>query len=231
MARPIVAWSYSVLTMFENCPRKYWAVKIKKIDDTNKWNSKGDAEHLAIEDFLKRGMALPSRMEGLAPIFERVRAAPGEQYIEYKMALKQDFTPTHGTDWDNVWVRVNADYIKVNGDKAVYLDWKSGKKRDGEDQINLTALSIFRHFPQVQQVNGGLLYYAHNALSPHIVHRRDESLLWNGFISRVRVLEEAIRDSNFPETPNGLCGYCPYRACPHNTVAQREAREAAKNGN
>lgn len=231
MAKTFFAWSYSTLSMFENCPRKFWAVKIAKVDDTNQWNAKGDTEHSAIEGYIKQGLHLPPHMGALSPLLDKVRALPGERYVEYKMALKQDLSVTHGRDWDNVWVRVNADFINVNGAKAIYLDWKSGKPRDSEDQITLTALSIFRHFPAVQQVNGGLVHYAHGKLaSPTIVQRSDESRLWNGYITRARAIDEAVRDNNFPATPNPLCGWCPYRACPHNKTEEREAKERARNG-
>jgi hypothetical protein len=232
MARPIVAWSYSALGMFENCPRKYWAVKIgKMVDDGNQHNRKGDAEHAGIEHFLKQGLALPPRLAPLQSMFERIRAAPGEQYIEFKMTLTNQMVVCSGTDWNNAWVRGAADYLKVNGAKATYLDWKSGKVRKSDDQIELTALLVFRHFPAVQQVNGGLVFYAHGAAHPRIVHRQEESLLWNGWITRVRALEEAIQTNNFPVNPNPLCAYCPYKACPHNTTDAREAKERAQNGN
>jgi hypothetical protein len=221
------SWSYSVMGMFENCPRKYWAVKIAKIDDSNKFNIKGDEEHQGIERYLKSGLLLPPRMQPLTRVLDLVKHAPGEMYIEYKMALKRDLTVTHGRDWDGCWVRINADLIKVNNDAATYLDWKSGKARDSEDQINLTALGIFRLFPAVQKVKGGLVHYTENKLSsPTIVHRSDESRLWNGFITRASDIERAVQTNDFPTNPNPLCGWCPYRACPFNRQDEREKVEA-----
>lgn len=227
MARPIIAWSYSTLNTFENCPRKFWAVKIKKIDDSSSDNRAGKADHRALQYALSKNLSLPGHLKPMQPVIDKIKKAPGELYVEYQMTLTQTMVPCGWKDWDNAWVRGASDVLKVNGDRATYLDWKRGKVRESDDQMELTALLVFRHFPQVQQVNGGLIHYMHGETVPHVVHRADESKLWNGYIARVKVLEDAVREDNFPATPNPLCGWCPYRACPHNTVEKRLAREAA----
>lgn len=218
MAKPIIAWSYSAINTFENCPRKFWATKIKKlVSDANRFNMQGDAEHKDFEYFLSKGLALPERTRHFQPMLERIRDAPGQLYVEYKMTLTQQFETTRYNDWDRAWVRGAADVVKVNGTLASYFDWKSGKVRPSDDQIELSALLLFRHFPEVTQVNGGLVFYRHNEVYPHIVHRDDAPRIWNGWIARVRELEAAVTNENWPATPNPLCAYCPYFACPHNT--------------
>ncbi len=217
-SRPTVAWSFSVLEMFENCPRKYWAVKIaKKVSDINKWNAKGDSEHDHFNHYLKKGLALPENIRGYQPLLDKVKNAPGELYSEYQMTLDQNFVPCGFKDWDRAWVRGATDALVVNGPKAFYFDWKSGKFRPKDDQIELSSLLIFKHFPQVQQVNGGLVFYRYNKAHPHIVRREDEPRLWNSFIARVRELEMAVKSNHFPPTPNPLCAYCPYADCQYNT--------------
>ncbi len=229
MARPAVAWSYSALSSFENCPRKYWATKIAKVvSDINRANTQGDDDHQSIEHFMKSGMPLVTHLKQAQPLFDKIKAAPGEAYVEYSMTLTEQMVPCRWNDWDNAWVRGAGDYVKINGSVATYFDWKSGKPRsDVEDQVDLTSLLLFRHFPQVQVVRGGMVYYNHGKMTPHTVNRTDESRLWNGFISRVEVLKSAKREDNWPATPNPLCGWCPYMACPHNKVEERLAREAA----
>lgn len=225
-------WSFSALSSFENCPRKYWATKIAKVvSDLNQYNVAGDADHQSIQFRLQKGLSLPSHLSALEPLMAKVSAAPGEAYIEYKMCLKEDLTPTHFKDWNQGWLRGAGDYIKVNGTLATYLDWKSGKARQGEeveDQLDLTALMLFQHFPHVQKVNGGLVYYNQGKVTPHVTQRADAPLLWNKFITRANAIRQAKKDDNWPAVPNPLCGWCPYTQCPNNTQAQRLAREAAK---
>ena len=231
MTKPVIAWSYSTLNTAENCLRKFWALKIGKVvaDDSSADNEAGKEDHRAIQHYFKSRLKLPPHLVGLQPVFDKLRAAPGEQYVEYKMTLKQDFTVTGWKDYENAWVRGAGDYIKVNGPLATYMDWKRGKVRDDvEDQVDLTALLVFAHFPAVQRVQAGMFFYRFNHIEPHAVDRADAPRLWNNYISRVRVLEDAIKTGNFPANPNPLCGWCPYKACPHNTVDQRLAREAAK---
>lgn len=227
MTRPIVAWSFSSLTMFEQCPRKYWAIKIQKVDDTNAGNFRGDAEHQSIESYMKAGRGLSPTLNGAVPVFDLLRRAPGEAYIEYKMTLKQDLNVTHGKDWNGAWVRGAGDYIKINGELATYVDWKSGNpKTDIDDQCDLTSALIFRHFPAVQEVRAAMFFYRHNQLPTRTVFRTEEPRIWNNFTTRVRALELAIQTDNWPTNSGPLCGWCPYKACPFNKQDERLAVEA-----
>lgn len=229
MARPIIAWSYSGLTNFEGCPRRFWATKVKKlVNDSNQYNMAGDVEHKSIEGRLKRGAPLHENIAGLEPLMAKISNAPGEGYVEFSMSLTQQFVPCKWNDWNNVWVRGAGDYVKIHGNKAFYLDWKSGKVRDlSEDQIDLTSLLLFAHFPQVEQVTGSLVYYRHGHITPPVtVGRSAASQLWNGFITRVKEMEKAVIEDNWPTNPHPLCGWCAYEACPFNKVAERLAVEA-----
>jgi len=227
--KPLFAWSYSGLSMYENCPRKYWAVKIKKVDDGNAYNRQGDGEHVSIERFFKMNMPLAEVLLPLQPLFERIRAAPGETYTEQQLCIDERFVPCKYKDWDNAWLRGAGDLVKVNGSVATYFDWKSGKvRKEIEDQVDLTGLLLLRHYPAVQTIKAGVLYYRHGVMVPHIVQRADEQRLWNSFFARLAPLKESYETDSWPATPNPLCGWCPYRACPHNTTAEREARDAAK---
>ena len=227
MARPIIAWSFSALNTFENCARKYWATKVRNlVSDINSDNLEGEADHKALQYHFAKGLPLPPKLAGLQPLSARIQSAPGETYVEYGMTLRQDFVPTKFNDWDNAWVRGAADLIKVNGTAAAYFDWKKGKYRESDDQIELTSLLIFAHFPQVEKVSGGLVFYNDGKVYPHIVHRADQSRLWNGFITRVKEMEQAKLEDSWPTNPNPLCGGCAYKDCPFNTVDERLAAEA-----
>jgi hypothetical protein len=229
MPRPIIAWSYSGLTNFEGCPRRFWATKIGKVvSDVNQYNLKGDEEHQSLQLRLTHNMPLHRNLAPLEPLMQKLAAAPGQQYVERKLTLRQDYVPCRGDDWNNAWVRGAADWVKIYNVNGIYIDWKSGKPRnDFEDQINLTALLLFEHFPALQTLKGSMLYYRHNKLTPpHTVTRADAPLLWNGYISRVKELEQAKINDNWPTNPSPLCGWCPYKACPFNKMDERLATEA-----
>lgn len=223
MTKPIIAWSFSALETFENCPRKFWATKIaKKVSDANTYNRAGDFEHRAFEDYTKKGLPLPASVQPFQPLLDRVRAAPGEKLYEHKMTIDAQFQVCDWRDGNRAMVRAAADMLIINGSKATYLDWKSGKFRPKDDQIELTSLMVFRHFPQVQQVAGGLVFYRYQQVHRHIVHVADAPALWAKFLARAAALEQAKKADEWPAKPNPLCAYCPYKECPHNT--NKEAR-------
>lgn len=225
MSRPVIAWSYSTLNSFENCPRKLWATKIAKVvSDINKDNVAGDDGHKAFANYIGKGIKLPETLSQYTPYCDKLRAIPGEKYIEMQLTLDSNFVPTQWKNWDAAWVRGAADFLCVDGDKAIYVDHKFGKPNTDEDQIELMSLLVFQHFPQVQQVNGLLSFVAYRKSHPHIVHRRDASLLWNKWLGKVKGLELAVTTDAWPATPNPLCGWCPYTACPNNTMTARLAR-------
>jgi len=234
MARPVIAWSFSALQMFEQCPRKFWAVKIgKKVNDENQYNIQGDDEHQSIQHYASKGIPLPASVSALAPLIDKLNAAPGEKYIEHKLCVNEQLLPCRWNDWDTVWVRSAGDYIKVNGAHAWYFDWKSGKKKsadDTEDQAELTSALLMAHFPAVTKVTSGMVFYRHNHMNPHVLHREDLGRVWNGYFTRVEVLKQAKLTDNWPTNPTPLCGWCPYMECPFNKTTERLAFERANPG-
>jgi CRISPR/Cas system-associated exonuclease Cas4 (RecB family) len=228
--RPIIAWSFSALEMFLNCPRKYWAVKVGKVcDDSNKWNQQGDDEHKSFDRYLKRTphYQLPPTLLKYTPMLDRVLASPGQLYSEMSLCLDLSYTPCKGTDWNRAWVRGAADVLIVNGERAKVLDWKTGKPKNDPKQMQLVSLLVFQHFPDVQEVTTGYVFIHHNKVVPNptsyndkldYTFRRDrKGEYWQSFLPDVKRMEQAKTKDEWPPTPNPLCAYCPYAACQYNT--------------
>jgi hypothetical protein len=213
-----VAWSYSAITMFENCPRKFYEVRIaKNFSDANQWNAAGDTDHQDIANYLQKGIYLPSAIQGLQPLLDKLKFAGGTLHTEKQLALDQNFQPCGTRDWNNCWVRGAGDLLIDQGDTIRYFDWKRGKYRPSDEQIELTSLLAFQYFPNAQRVVGGLVFYNANKVHPHAVNKADAPLFWNGWISRAKALETAVRTGFFPTNQNPLCGWCPVRTCQFNT--------------
>lgn len=221
MSRP-VAWSYSALAMFENCPRQYFEVKIKKsVKQENYAASEGAQKHKEIELYLTQDQK-PKSPEILSamPVIDHFRYMPGKVYPEYAMALDQRYQPCEYKDWNNAWLRAVSDVVVVDGDKAVLADWKFGKPRDGDDQVKLTAAVTFLHFPRVQQVDAIYVYLANRMTSPTYSYQRtDLPDIWQGFMARYSVLLKTVQAgqaSDWIPKPSGLCGYCSVLTCEFN---------------
>lgn len=228
MSRAIIPWSFSALEMFLNCPRKFWAVKIAKlVSDDNQWNLRGDDEHKCFDAYLKGKAALPPSLVKFTPMLDRVKAAPGQLYSEMSLSLNTQFVPCKWNDWDNVYVRGAADVLIVNGERAKMLDWKTGKVKNDPKQMELVSLLVFQHFKEVQQVDTAYIYIHHNQtvpnpqkpeqLAPYTFTRDQIGVLWQRFLPDVKKLENSKLKDEWPPTPNGLCGFCPYGACQYNT--------------
>ena len=219
MAKPIIAWSFSAVDMFENCPRKFWAVRIGKVvGDANQYNAAGQEDHKAFEAYLKGGVPLPNQYIQHQPLLDRFKQLPGERYVEYRMALDQNMVPCSPTAWNSAWVRANTDLTIVNGSEALTVDWKSGSARyPKEMQMEIAALLLFAHFPNVQRVKALFVYHNENAVKDYAYERAVMPQLWQPLLTVVKKMEHAVTSEQWPATPNKLCSYCPYAACPHNT--------------
>ena len=214
------SWSYSALDAYENCPRKYWASYVARLPETKMKTGaeqSGINEHKAFEDYLTRGVQLPMQLSNWKPVADKLLLAPGQRYVEHEMALDGNMQPCEWRDWDRAWLRAKLDVLVVNGSRAAYVDWKQGKFRPSNQQIKLSGLMVFMHYPAVETFNGLLAFVYQNRTHPYSITRADAPALWNEFLPIVRRMQTAWSTGDFPATPNPLCGWCPYKACPHNT--------------
>lgn len=212
------SWSFSSMEMYENCARKYWAVRVaKKVKDDNYANRKGVDEHKVIEDYLRRGAPLVPQLQHLQPVLDKLLAAPGMRMIEKELCLNAKFEPCEYRDWNNGWLRMKLDFVLVNGDTAVYIDWKGGKVRPSDRQLKLAALAMFQDMPFVNTVRGSLLFVYYDKSHNFTLERKDSTAAWNEFLPTIGKMMESHANDSWPATPNPLCGWCPYKDCPHNT--------------
>lgn len=210
------AWSYTSLTLFEQCPKKYYHLRVAKdvVDkpfDENDW---GRRAHKALELHARNGDPLPDGLTQLAATMRRLLSLPGERLIEEKLALTANLEPCGYFD-RSVWYRGVVDYGVVGAKDAVVVDYKTGKKRPDHDQLSLFAATIFTRYPQLEQVRTAYLWTSTNDLTRKTFTRADAQPIWASFIVRAKRIELALEADKFPAKPSGLCGWCPVQSCPH----------------
>lgn len=219
--KPLAPWSFSVLDTFENCPKKYFATRIAKThSDSNEHNRDGAEKHKAFEDYLRKGRPLPADLVQHQPILDKVKASPGQLYVEYDLTITQQFVPTRSTDWDNAWLRVKSDALKVNGGYGIGFDWKWAKPKDDDRQAEITAMAAFQHFPDMHVFKFNYVFLADKYpkdIMPYEFRRAQLGEMWNRWGPKVRRLEQAKLSDSWPATPNPLCGWCPVGNCGYNT--------------
>lgn len=211
--------SYSSISYFENCPRRYQEVKIRKTfaDAPFDKASLGTQIHLAFEEHIRDGKPLPERFFSYEDTMATIRATPGEKLCEQKVAVNAACDPVDYWDRSAV-LRGSCDLVVMDGDSATVADYKSGAAKNPQpDQIELMAMFIFRMFPQIKRINGVLIFVEPRVLHTEYYVATDVDRIWQKWRGKMTKVDTAIRTGTFPEKPSGLCKlYCPVTSCNHN---------------
>lgn len=207
----ILPWSYSSLSAFETCPRRFKLTRITKEvkEPPSEAMNHGNEVHKALENHINGVAPLPDKYKSYRNMVDRVIAAPGDKLVEFKFALTSSYKPTTFFAPD-AWVRGVIDLGVVNDTSAVILDWKTGKPKPDADQLKLFAVAAFAQYPHMEKVKTGYVWLAHNKIDSCTFKKENVAEIWQEFIPRVVRLTRAAEKDNFPPKPSGLCGkWCP----------------------
>lgn len=214
------AWSYSRMKNFETCPKQYYHVTVLKEHPFQETAATryGNEFHKAAEYFMRDGTPVPERFSFTQPILDSLAAKPGKRHCELKMGLTADLEPCGFFD-KNIWFRGIVDLLIVDGDRAFIVDYKTGKSAKYADkgQLELMALCVFKHFPEVKRVKAGLVFVVADAFVKEDYAIDQEGALWKPWISRYSQLSQAHENDVWNPKPSGLCRkHCPVLQCHHN---------------
>jgi PD-(D/E)XK nuclease superfamily len=206
-------WSYSGLTSFETCAKRYYHIKVARDvkDAPGEAALWGSIVHKHLEDRVRDGTQLPSSIAGYESLVAPLLATTGTLLIEQQMAVDIALQPV---EWDSpeAWCRgiVDLGLITSSGTQAMLLDWKTGKRKPDSDQLMLFAGLAFSHFPKLQQVQTSFIWLKDKKIDKQSFSRSDLPDIWQRFLPRVSRLVRAYVTASFPPKPSGLCAkYCP----------------------
>lgn len=215
-------WTYSQLDSFENCPKKFYHLKVIRdvVEPPTVHTDWGTKVHTALENYIKDGECLPEGMTQWDNLAKKLAALPGEKHTEIKFAVDKGFQPC---DWKQSWSRGIADLLVVHKDKAVVIDYKTGKRKPTE-QLDLYANYVFHHYPQVNVVSTGFVWLKDRRIDWNFgrdegkpFSRGEVPFVWNSFLPRIRKLESAYERDKWPAKTSGLCkAWCPVLSCEFN---------------
>ena len=219
MIKPIT-WSYSSLSLYQQCPKKYYHLKVKKDikEELGEAIVYGNEIHKMAENFIANGVPIPEKHKQFEPALTAVLNMKGEKLCENKLGLTADLQPCGFFD-KKVWWRGIADIIILNGDTATTIDYKTGKNSKYADlkQLELVSLAIFKHFPQVKRVKAGLMFLVADDLVKADYSADTQEELWGPWISDVGQLQASVENDVWNAKPNFTCrGWCPVTTCVHN---------------
>jgi len=216
------AWSYSSIKTFEQCPKKYYHLKVlKDVKDVGSAASiYGNMVHKAAEDYIKDGTEIPEKYAFLRPVVEAFEKIPGDKHCELRLGVAFDgenYAPTTFFGKD-VWWRGIIDLLIVDGEKAYIIDYKTGKNVKYADtkQLDLMAGAVFIHYPEVETIKSALAFVVTNDFIKKD-HKKELALSYMNTFDPLLVRLVAAEENNvWNAVSSPLCAYCPVTKCEHN---------------
>ena len=220
MTHKVAPWSYSKIKAFEQCPKQFYHDKILKEVPFKETEATlyGTAFHTAAEDYIGKDVPLPGKFSFAQKMLDSLKNKQGDKLCELKLGITEDLEPCGFYD-DNVWFRGIADLVILDGDLAWIIDYKTGKSSRYADkgQLELMALTVFAHFPQVKRIRAGLLFVVANDLVKASYTDFDKEELWRKWLAKHAAMKKAFDVEVWNPRPSGLCRkHCPVLECPHN---------------
>jgi len=215
------AWSYSALSAFETCPFQFAQLRIKKTvkEPPSTHLTWGIKVHDAFEKYMLGELnPVPKWFKPWIPIANVVRDTQGTVTPELEMAITDKFQPTGWWDHD-AWCRGKLDVTVDRGDTIHVFDWKTGKRRQNSEQLQLFAALAFIYYPKAQTVRTTFIWLDADAQDTETFTRSDIPDIWGNFLPRVARMQEALTLDQWPKRSSGLCAnYChvPTSMCAHS---------------
>ena len=202
--------SFSSIKMYENCPKRYYHQRItKEVQDTGSDATiYGERVHEALEHRLDKKVELPSESKTYEPLCKSIEGLGGTLQVEQKLTLSENLTPT--TWWEkDAWLRCILDVLIIFEDEAIVMDWKTGKRRPDFSQLEMFALQVFSHYPNIKKVKSTFVWLKDLSLDSHTYNRLDADDLWVKLLSKTERINQSLTNNNWPPKPSGLCRFCP----------------------
>lgn len=228
-ANTITAWSFSRLSVYEQCPAKAKYQIIDKLPTSqNDAMARGNNIHKMCEKYVKGQLdALPEELQLFDEEFDQlynmfhyqqngVTVRPEEKWAFTKTWVPTDYFGV------NTFLRVVVDCAILNEKEGrlTIIDYKTGKIRDGyDDQLNLYAAAGFAMFPGVSTISTELWYLDQGEIKgggeevdddgkPIGLYERDShDSLVKAWDKRIKSM---IVDKRFAPKPSNLCRWCDF---------------------
>ena len=211
-------WSFSSLSTFATCPRKYFEEQIAKSVPKEETEAQraGVEAHSAFEHRLKSSTPLPAHLVGHELLMQEIEKGPGEIFTELKYGLTRKLEPC-GFYAPDVWHRGIIDVRKRRPDgSSLIVDYKTGKPKNDMRQLHLFSAYCFldgdslveSYFywtkTKVKNSNGAPIKMPRQQLGP----------IMASVVPDLTAYVEAFHDDLWPPKRNFFCkNYCGVTGC------------------
>lgn len=163
MVKKINSWSYSRLSLFETCRRKFKRKVIDKAEDSSYAMSRGKKIEEKINGFIMGQIKrLPTDLKLFKDVLNNLRDLHKQMKLElqHDLTITRSYSPTDGKDWTGAWCRAYADYT-IEDEEFTIVDAKTGGiyEKNHEDQGRVMAMCGFVHKPYVDKIDIEFHYY------------------------------------------------------------------------
>jgi hypothetical protein len=217
-------WSFSSMKLLFQCPKKFFHVRVMQEykEHENEAMLYGSAFHEAAELYVAdTSYILPKKFKFAKGTLDAIKFKEKEGYVvipEYKMGITKGLAPCT-FDSEEAFARGVGDIILMKDDKGLCGDYKTGAsvKYADMDQLELMAIMMFVHFPEIEEVKTSLLFVVINKIISETYYRKDLKTMWNKWKRKHEILEKFIASGTWNPIQSGLCKkHCCVLECPHN---------------
>ena len=166
-------WSYSRLSVFEQCPKRYYYASIEKIPTPqHPAATRGTDIHNEAEMFIKGEGKMTKGLRMFEEGFENLK----EGYCDGDVSVEEDWAfdiKWQPAQWNELktWCRYKIDAYIKKPDRTVVIDFKTGRymgnEKTHEQQCALYAVATFNRDPSIEVVQAELWYLDHGKISRH----------------------------------------------------------------
>ena len=216
-----LTWSYSSLKTFQQCPKKYYHLKVAKDvkDSPGQAALYGTAVHKAAEDHVRDGKPVPNKFGYMEPILDSLKNIKGIFHCELELGITEDLQACEFND-PNFWWHGIIDLLVVDDDTGIahMIDYKTGKNARYADtkQLDYMAVAVFSHFPQIKVIKSALLFVVSNEFikKKHVVEEKQTYIA--SALPDLGRLKSAMETDVWNPIAGPLCRFCPVSSCEHN---------------
>jgi hypothetical protein len=205
--------SYSKVSQHAECPYKFYIYNItKEVKDTgNKFTVEGEIWHKELELYVLRGQLLNQALHA-KPMADYLRSLPGKNYCEIKMGINdageyvQDFFSGEN------FFRGILDFVNINGEDAMVVDWKVGKRKLSKFQLLLFAVFVFARWPQVNKVKSAFFWAKTHEIDPMTFVRSQLPQMMELIRGKTSAIQHDFESNIWAATPSEQkCKWCGAR--------------------
>jgi len=212
--KPLI-YSFTPLSKYENCPKQFhhmYVLKDLPREAPSGAMKEGIDAHAAFEKRLKDKTPLPEAFAKYEPWC--LALDPFKPSVELALGMTKDGEAS-GFWNEETWLRGKIDVVFVASAAAFLTDWKTGKRRENVDELEIFGLLLHANHPELKQIIGSYVWLKENKMGPsHNLSKTGAK--YEEMHQRAERVEASLKADFFPPIEGPLCGWCPVKSCQFN---------------